>query len=391
MTHKHGGDIYSYHDIKDFSANINFRGMPSSVRDAAIEAVDESVHYPDPKCRSLRTALAEREKKLCAAVVPEHIICGNGAAELIFALAGALQPKHALLAAPSFFEYEQALQTSDCEITRFALKPDEGFRLGETFLSAAAAFGEKLSHGNRMSAEVLLSGDRLVNVPLSHSRAMIILGNPNNPTGALIETAVLEELISLCERYRILLVLDESFLDFLDKRNQEKTFSGVTMVPSTPNVFVIRSFTKIYAIPGLRFGYGLCSDGELVERMRMLVQPWNVSVVAQKAAVAAAGETEFARISASMISENREVLIRALRETGLTVFPSAANFLLLRGPAGLKTACLEDGILIRDCGNFPGLEPAGDGKAYFRVCVRSRAENEELADVIRRYMGSVQE
>ncbi len=372
MTHKHGGDIYSYHEIKDFSANINFRGMPSSVRDAAIEAVDESVHYPDPECRSLRTALAEREKSLCDGILPEHIICGNGAAELIFALADALKPTHALLAVPSFFEYEQALLTSGCEITRFALKPDDGFCPGETFLSAAAAFGEKISSLNRVST-------------------MIILGNPNNPTGTLIETAVLEELIHICDRQRILLVLDESFLDFLDKKDREKTFSGVIKVPTNPNVFIIRSFTKIYAIPGLRFGYGLCSDGELIDRMRILIQPWNVSVVAQKAAEAAAGEAEFSRVSAEMISENRDELICALRETGLTVFPSAANFLLFRAPAELKTACLADGILIRDCSNFPGLEPSGDGIAYFRVCVRGKVENKKLVDAIRRYMGSIRE
>ncbi|MCD7842277.1 MAG: aminotransferase class I/II-fold pyridoxal phosphate-dependent enzyme, partial [Lachnospiraceae bacterium] len=341
MIHKHGGDIYSYHDIKDFSANINFRGMPSSVREAAIEAVDESIHYPDPECRSLRTRLAEREKKFCAAVLPEHIICGNGAAELFFALAGAFRPEQALLPVPSFFEYEQALSAFGCKITRFAVNPEEGFCLGESFLNAVSAFAKQFP---------------------SH-RLMIILGNPNNPTGALIETDVLLALIQLCGSARILLVLDESFLDFLDETDQKRTISGAVKVPEDPNLFVIRSFTKIYALPGIRFGYGLCSDQELLGKMRMLVQPWNVSHVAQKAAETAAGEAEFVRISAEMISENRDELIRALREMGLTVFPSAANFLLFRGPENLGTACLTDGILIRDCSNFPALEPTGDGTA----------------------------
>ncbi|MCD7762026.1 MAG: aminotransferase class I/II-fold pyridoxal phosphate-dependent enzyme [Lachnospiraceae bacterium] len=361
MTHKHGGDIYSYHDIKDFSANINFCGMPSSVREAAITAVDESIHYPDPECRSLRTALAEREKKLYAAVLPEHIICGNGAAELFYALAGAFRPEHALLAVPSFYEYEQALGAFGCKITRFPLNPEDSFSLGEAFLNAVSAFAGQFSS----------------------RRLMIILGNPNNPTGSVIETVVLRALIRLCGSAHILLVLDESFLDFLDEADQKKTISGAVKVPDDPNLFVIRSFTKIYALPGIRFGYGLCSDQKLLVQMRMLVQPWNVSHVAQKAAEAAASECEFARMSAEVISQNRQSLICALQDAGLTVFPAAANFLLVRGPEGLKDACLKYGILIRDCGNFPGLEFSGDGRGYFRVCVRSQAENEELVKVIR--------
>ena len=142
MFHKHGGDIYEYKNIRDFSANINFRGMMQSVCDAASEAVARSVHYPDPEYRSLRNALAQRENALLGKkdygvdersgttqdmengkfdlkeragklsgtrIGPQHIICGNGAAELMFALAAARRPKQALLAAPSFFEYEQAL------------------------------------------------------------------------------------------------------------------------------------------------------------------------------------------------------------------------------------------------------------------------------------------
>ncbi|MCC8106704.1 MAG: aminotransferase class I/II-fold pyridoxal phosphate-dependent enzyme [Clostridiales bacterium] len=388
MTHKHGGDIYNYQDIKDFSANINFLGMPRTVRTAAIRAVDESIHYPDPECRSLRAALVQREKSFCSDILPEHIICGNGAAELIFALAGAWQPERALIVSPSFYEYEQALYVSGCEITRFMLDPEEHFCLGDSFVSAAASFAanEAFADDTRIKegsyCETFSKGFS------ANRRSMIILGNPNNPTGALIERKILEKLICLCEKYHILLVLDESFLDFLDTDDQKRTHSGAVKILGNPNLFVIRSFTKIYALPGIRFGYGLSSDRDLLERMRMLIQPWNVSLIAQKAAEAAASEYEFVRNSAKMISLNRDHLIRALRDCGLTVFPSAANFLLVRGPKNLKETCLENGILIRDCSNFPGLEPTGDGQGFFRVCVRSWEENDELVGIIRECMNS---
>ena len=123
MLHRHGGDIYTYGKVYDFSANINFRGMPEPVRSAAVQAVDASVHYPDPEYRTLRRALAGRE----GIAQTDHMICGNGAAELMFALSAAYRPKNALLAAPSFFEYEQALASSGCAVRRFCLKKEDGF------------------------------------------------------------------------------------------------------------------------------------------------------------------------------------------------------------------------------------------------------------------------
>ncbi|MCD8336445.1 MAG: aminotransferase class I/II-fold pyridoxal phosphate-dependent enzyme [Lachnospiraceae bacterium] len=412
MVHKHGGDIYTHSGARDFSANINFRGMPGSVREAALRAVDESVHYPDPDCRALRQALADFEKDGCrmaepapksgaartagtvpdgdtavsagTEICPEHIICGNGAAELMFALAGACRPLRALLAVPSFYEYEQALEAFGCAISRYALKAERAFSLDEDFLNAAARFAEDMEQLPASGAEELsqMPVPRNEGTARGGERAMIILGSPNNPTGCVIETEILRALIGLCAKKHIFLVLDESFFDFLSEEDRAKTFSGALAVPEVPEVFVIRSFTKIYALPGIRFGYGLCGDRLLLERMRRLLQPWNVSLVAQEAARAAVCEREFARESARLAAANRERMAGALQDAGYQVFPSSANFLLLRGPENLAEYCLAHDFLIRDCSNFPGLERRGDGQAYFRVCVRSRAENEALLEVL---------
>ena len=293
MQHKHGGDIYSYKTIKDFSANINFRGMPEAVRTAASAAIASSVHYPDPEYRKLREALAERENQLlkrqkgmqCGTVLPQHLICGNGAAELMFALASAVSPRRALLAVPSFFEYEQALASVGCEIDRFRLHEEDQFGVRDDFL-------------NEIGKET----------------DIIILGNPNNPTGRLLEKEFLEKLRQVCGRRGILLVLDESFSDFLCAQDQMRTCHGAEWAIQEKNVFVIRSFTKMYAMPGLRFGYGICSDTVLLERMHLRLQPWNVSVPAQAAAEAAARELHFAEETALQTRCNRTEMQRQMEE-----------------------------------------------------------------------------
>ncbi|MDO4296895.1 MAG: histidinol-phosphate transaminase [Lachnospiraceae bacterium] len=358
MVHRHGGDIYSYPQIQDFSANINFRGMPEQVREAARRAVDVSMHYPDPDYRTLRRALAGREQ-----VEDSRIICGNGAAELMFALAAARRPRQALLAVPSFFEYEQALTAFGCGISYFYLREQQGFALEEAFLEAV--------------------GD---------DTELIVLGNPNNPTGQLVQSELLRRLLELCRERGIFLVLDESFFDFLCEADREKTLEGGRQIQEHPNLFVLKSFTKIYAMPGLRFGYGICSDLELLQTMRTIMQPWNVSIPAQMAAEAACMETGFACETAEQTARNRKEMKTWLEQAGYQVFDSNTNFLMFRDPSeaegsvtgdngracvSLKDYCLKYGFLIRDCSNFPGLS-----KGYYRICVRSREENEKLFRVL---------
>lgn len=380
MVHRHGGDIYSYHQIQDFSANINFRGMPEQVREAAIRAVSLSMHYPDPDYRTLRKALARREQ-----VEADQIICGNGAAELMFALAAARRPKQALLAVPSFFEYEQALTAFGCRISHFCLQEQKGFALEEAFLDA-----------------------------VRDNTELIVLGNPNNPTGQLVPAELLQKLMKLCREKEIFLVMDESFFDFLCEADREKTLEGVRETRENPNLFVLKSFTKIYAMPGLRFGYGICCDTGLLQTMRTIMQPWNVSIPAQMAAEAACAETGFARETAEQTAQNRREMKTWMESAGYQVYESNANFLMFRYPPELKISvpdmavsdsgtdgsfvmrdsgfglasiqeyslkdyCLKHGFLLRDCSNFPGLS-----RGYYRICIRSREENEKLFQVLER-------
>lgn len=340
----HGGDVYGTPCRIDFSANINPLGMPECVAQAACEGVRFSSCYPDLHCRQLRAGIAESEQ------VPEQwIICGNGAAELVFALTAALKPKRALLTAPGFAEYEQALRAlgDDCQINFYFCREENGFALGEDYLDS-----------------------------LTPDLDLVFLCSPNNPTGLTIPVPLLEQIARRCEENHIFLVMDECFNGFLE---QGEALSMKRFLGQMQGLFILKAFTKLYAMAGLRLGYGLCSDQELLGQMHRVLQPWNVSTPAQMAGFAALQETEFVEISRAYIRGERIFLIEELRKRQYFCLDSEANYVFFRGPEDLYDRCREEGILIRDCSNYRGLAPG-----YFRVAVRTRVENEELLRVLDR-------
>lgn len=340
--HQHGGDIYSHKNVMDFSANINFRGMPEAVRQAARAAVDLCEHYPDPSCRQLREAIAVREQ-----VEPEQIICGNGAAELIFTLAAAKRPRMAFLPVPTFHEYEQALETVGCQVEPYLLHEAQGFRVQEDFLDG-----------------------------ITEKTDLVFFCNPNNPTGVVTEPDFLERVLERCEHMDALLVVDECFNDFL---TEPERYSMKGYLSKSRHLFLLKAFTKMYAMAGLRLGYGLCGDGGLLAQMMAVRQPWSVSIPAQQAGIAAAGETVFAAESRACIAQERELLKQKLINLGYTVMDSAANYLFFHSKEYLYEECLAQGFLIRDCSNYRGLN-AG----WYRVAVRSREENQQLIELLGR-------
>lgn len=331
-TYSHGGDIWGRGEALDFSANLHPLGMPPSVAEAARSAVVEAIHYPDPLCRALRQAIAARD-----GVTPEEVICGAGAADLIFRLCQALQPRTALVLAPTFSEYEQALSLHQCTVNYFYLKPENNFDLDESIL---AAIGPDVD--------------------------ILFLCTPNNPTGRLIDLGLLEKILHRCGECGTRLVLDECFLDLTE--GQPMT----AYLLDNPYLFLLRAFTKSYAMPGLRLGYGLCSDRELLERLYGVGQPWTVSNVAQAAGIAACNCPQWPEQGRTVLKAERPRLMAAFREMGLTVWEGQANYLLFRAPgvSDLKEKLLERGVLIRSCANYRGL-----GSDYYRICVRTEDDN----------------
>lgn len=344
-THIHGGDIYSRNFELDYSVNINPLGIPRAVKEAAEKGVALSEHYPDVQCRTLKRAIERKE-----GVPAEAVICGNGAAELIFSLALGTGPKKALLVAPGFAEYEQALKAAGCNITYYTLKEENGFEAGRDFIEQVT---EELD--------------------------VLFLCNPNNPTGIAYSRDFLLDVLIKCRECNVLLVVDECFIEFMDSPGE---YTMRPFLEEYDNLFLLKALTKTYAMAGLRLGYGLCSSKALLDSMSAVMQPWNVSIPAQMAGVAALSETGYVESARCLIREERKYLTDNLRQMGLKVYDAAANFIFFQGPENLGETCRDAGILLRDCSNYHSL-----GEGYFRIAVRTRRENELLVKTMQKIMG----
>ncbi len=345
MNWDHGGDLLRFEqeyvrEPLDFSANVSPLPVPERVREAAAEALVRSGLYPDPFCRNLRQALAEELE-----IPADWILCGNGASDLIYRAVAALRPKQALLVSPCFSEYESALSLYGCRTEHFSLHAENGFLLTSDFLDQ-----------------------------ISEETELLFLGQPNNPTGRCIEPRLLRQILDRCDTCGTWLILDECFLDFLEDPSPLTLLSEV----KGSRILILRAFTKFHALAGLRLGYAVCADPDLLSQMAQAGPPWPVSNVAQAAGIASLREKEYAAQLRGLIREERPFLLNALESCGCHVIPGEVNFLLFshRDPE-LAKKLAQKGILIRNCSNFPGLAPG-----WYRTAVRTHRENERLIQAI---------
>ncbi|EEQ61538.1 putative histidinol-phosphate transaminase [Clostridiales bacterium 1_7_47FAA] len=389
MQYQHGGDIYTREIDMDYSANLNPLGLPDGVRKVLESCIHTDVCsvYPDSRCGKLREALGRFHE-----VPEEWIICGNGAADLVFGLVHACMPRRGLVTAPAFSEYEQAMVTCGCRVDHLFLEEKEGFSLDTEVLlqRITGAAGEGRPYD------------------------MVFLCNPNNPTGIPVPAGEIRRAAQVCRGYGTRLIMDECFCDFLDG---PEACSVIPFLEEYPNLFVLKAFTKLYSMAGLRLGYGLCSDGHLLERLGEVRQPWSVSGLAQKAGEAALKEQDFVRRTREVVGTEREWMRVELEKLGFTVYDSQANYLFFKifqgkgdtgpdrgdtgpdrgdtgpdngdagqgSPAGrdmempakgwLYHRLLKHKVLIRSCSNYPGLN-----SSFYRVCVKTREENQRLME-----------
>ena len=344
----HGGDWVGYRaefgrDALDFSANVSPLGLPEGVAAAITAALPTADRYPDPLCRELRGALAAQE-----GVPAEWILCGNGAADLIFRLALALRPRRALLPAPTFAEYAAALDTVECEVQRFRLDEAEDFAVTDAYIDA-----------------------------VTEKTDLVFLCQPNNPTGQITPPERVARLLQRCAACGAVLAVDECFLDFLPDRD---ALTAKRLLRDVPDLIILKAFTKLYAMAGVRLGYALSSNAQLLEKMRGAGQPWAVSSLAQAAGLAALKENEYADRVRALIETERPKLAAGLRALGLRVIEGRANYLLFRAPEDFGEKLRRRGAVVRSCGNYPGLDAR-----WYRTAVRTAAENAELL----RIMGEV--
>ncbi len=349
----HGGNWASFKQKYgrmpiDFSANISPLGVPESVKEAVTGAVGEADRYPDPSCRELRKVIGEAER-----VSPDHILCGNGAADLIWRLAAVCRNGHALLPVPAFSEYRSALQANGCEVRTYEMREEESFRLTEAFLPVLKNF--------------------ILDLPES-GRGIVFLCEPGNPSGVTTDHDLLIRILEICAEKEIILAVDECFQDLLDDAGSHTLED---QLKAYPNLVILRAMTKTYAMAGIRLGYCFCSDGLLLVEMQDHGQPWSVSHLAQQAGIAAAADREYRESVRALIRTQKKELRTALRRLGFRVIPGEANYLLFHSDRPLMRPLWERGILIRDCRDYEGLK-----EGWYRTAVKTRDENQILLQAL---------
>ncbi len=367
----HGGELKNKDNkIKyDFSVNINPLGLPKSVKQALSQSASIFTDYPDPDCRLLRNALAEKEE-----IRPEQIVCGNGASDIIYRICEALAIKRALIPAPAFSEYERALALNSAAIEHIYTEPDDGFAL------TAASF-EKWIKERRSKVS---TGKSRGNTMLPDA---IFLCNPTNPSGRLLDKALIEKAAQWCAENSATLIIDECFLEFHEDRNK-LTAINMLIENSGIRIIVINAFTKIYSMAGLRLGYAICSDAETARMIASHGPHWNVSGPAQAAGIVALRESDYLKKSVKYIKKERERLSNALsdaltgKDSAFRVFKSDANYILFTAPPGLAEAMAAEGVAIRDCGNYAGLSVSERNEYYYRVAVRTEKEDDAMIEAL---------
>src|SRR5215475_6884337 len=354
LDREHGGDVYAWAqracinpaEIIDFSASINPLGPPALARKAFQESYKEVMRYPEPYGEDLKEALAKHH-----GMKPAEILVGNGSTQLIYLLCSALRPRKALIVAPAFSEYANALKLAGAKVRFLSLAADEDFEFStEKFMAA-----------------------------WRKDQSIAFLTTPNSITGQLIPRAEIEKIAHSALLERRFLVIDEAFIDFVEGESVKQ------LVRYNPYLIILRSPTKYYALPGLRLGY-LLAHSRRVAQFAAYLEPWSVNGPAQKVALACLADPSFGVKTERWLSRERNFLAQALISLkSFQPYPSSANFLLVRiannaSAVKLRSFLLNEKILIRACNSF-----AGVGADHFRIAVRRRRDNQRLFQELREW------
>jgi threonine-phosphate decarboxylase len=348
----HGGDVWGFsrkynipiEKVLDFSGPINFFGASPK----AVEAIQQYAKlvrfYPDPNPLDLREAIAEYVGKgVCA----DNVILGNGSIELIYMITEIFEPGFkAVIPVPSFTEYEKAALRVGGEVI---------------FVQLPSNFAMELDN---------------IKKAVTDDTKIIYICNPHSPSGTLYSRETILELAAFCKPKGIIVCIDENYIEFAPA-GQDATVAGD--VKEYPNLFVIRSVTKFYGMPGIRFGYAIASE-DLIEQLQLVRQPWSINGLAGFATLAAFKDAEFIQKTKQTVATERVKLVKAIFEIGgLHVYPSETNFILVKittpkiNSTQLREKLAAQGLLIRDCSTFVGLD-----NTFFRVTVRSSEDNAKL-------------
>lgn len=362
----HGGNVYKIYrekgmkEILDYSSNINPYGLPEQFKEAIISNLSILEKYPDPDYIELREEIAKINK-----VELKNIIVGNGATEIIFLYMKVLKAKKILIVSPTFGEYERAMRATldDIQVDYFKLEETDNF----------------IPNIKKIKAE------------LDKKYDLLVMCNPNNPTGQFVSVKELEKILEKCTEVGTKLFVDEAFVEFVENWGEK---SIIKTEKDKKNVFVLRAFTKFFAIPGLRLGYGICFDDEFMTKMLEKKEPWSVNNIAELAGKVLLKDKEYIEKTNKWIKEEKKYMYENLiKIEGIKSYKTEINFILVRindeylekiNVQKLREKMLKKGILIRDASNFVYLD-----NKYFRLAIKDRKNNMIVLEVLKKIFENI--
>jgi len=351
----HGGDVYTNgllegRELIDYSSNINPLGVPKTLIENIGEAVDALTRYPDIQYRNVLKVLGEY-----IGCPQEYFVLGNGAAEIIDLVIAC--HKSLLIVVPSFVEYEIDAKKWDCNIEYSYLKEinNENNLVKYNYAELSYDYEDILN--------------KLQNVE------GVVLGNPNNPNGNIIDKVEFIKILEYCENNDKVIIIDEAFIEFTG----EKRHSFAGKVKTYKCLFIIRALTKFFAVPGIRFGYGISSNSHLLKSIKEKQNPWNINCFAELAVRYVLKDELYIRKSEEWIRKERPNFLESLNTIPFIdkVFLTYGNYVLckLKGIDSKKLykLSLAKGFVIRKADNFRGLD-----KQYIRLAIKDKDRNEKL-------------
>lgn len=351
----HGSDlevIASKYDISidsivPFASNVNPLGISPMARKALIDNVDAIRNYPDRDYVSLRNKIANY-----TGATTDHLILGNGTSDLICMTLETLRPKKTMVIGPTYSEYGRAAHLVGSEVETYMLKNFDDFQLDvDLFLKA-----------------------------LNESLDVLIICNPNNPTGTVLTLEQIQTILLRCAELKIFVMIDETYIEFTDNVN---LYSAIPLTHTFNNLIVLRSVSKFFAAPGIRLGYAATGNVKFLNVTANGKIPWNINTYASVAGVMFE-DIGYMKMTRSLIQTERNLVVSALssRKT-IKVFKPAANFVLIKLLRDDITAsdvfehCIKKGLMIRDCTDYEGL-----GEKYIRFCFMKPEQNDSIVNTI---------
>ena len=359
--HFHGSDLEKieeiYHikkeDITSFSANVNPLGISPLLRDTLAKHVDAITSYPDREYTQLR-------KSICAYTGAnfENIIVGNGSTELISLFIQTTHPKKALILGPTYSEYEREISLEGGHTLYYPLKEENNFQMDvEDFCNQ-----------------------------LNDSLDLLVLCNPNNPTSTAVTRKDMRKILDCALQYGISVMVDETYEEFTPEGSK---ISSIPLTNNYNNLIVLRGISKFFAAPGLRLGYAVTGNPDLLKYINTKKNPWTINSLAEIAGCIMFSDKDYINKTKALITGERQRMYDTLSSwKTVKVYPSCTNFLLVRILREDVTSdmvfdhCIRKGLMIRDCSTFPFLD-----SSYIRFCVMSPEKNEELLEALREILG----